>query len=137
MKGDFEQAVNNNEIIAFFKGEGDYFSPNEINWGYHSYIINWQSMMGYLKNKENAFELLVNYFKVYLNSLEDNLPDAWDLFNNIECYYSLIRKNNNFSNNSNDLFGFFDNNEKQKIGRLFRLLRDNFDDIPDAKYDSF
>ena len=30
MKGDFEQAVNNNEISAYLNGEGDYFSPWEM-----------------------------------------------------------------------------------------------------------
>lgn len=40
--GKFERAVNNNEIILFFKGEGDYFSPEEFNMGYHNEVINWQ-----------------------------------------------------------------------------------------------
>lgn len=35
MKGDFDEAVNNNEITAYLNGEGEYFSPEEFNMGYH------------------------------------------------------------------------------------------------------
>ena len=50
MKGDFEQALNNNEIVAYLKGEGDYFTPEEFNMGYHSHIMNFMGMMGYLED---------------------------------------------------------------------------------------
>lgn len=40
--GKFERALKNNEISAFFKGEGEYFSPEEFNMGYHNEVINWQ-----------------------------------------------------------------------------------------------
>ena len=43
--GKFERAVNNNEIRAYFKGEGDYFSPEEGNMGYHNEILNFIGMM--------------------------------------------------------------------------------------------
>lgn len=39
--GKFERALKNNEISAFFKGEGGYFSPEEFNMGYHNEVINW------------------------------------------------------------------------------------------------
>jgi len=43
--GKFERAVNNNEIRAYFKGEGDYFSPEEGNMGYYNEILNFIGMM--------------------------------------------------------------------------------------------
>ena len=132
MKGDFEQAVNNNEISAYLKGEGDYFAANEWSRGYHNYMTNWMGMMPYLREKENSFQLLVKYFKLFLSSLEDSVQDAWSLIRNISCYYILRNYNDDFSNNSNDLIEWLDDKEKQKIGRLFRLVRDNFDKIPDS-----
>ena len=51
--GKFERALKNNEISVFFKGEGEYFSPEESNIGYHNEVINWQGMMANLREKEN------------------------------------------------------------------------------------
>ena len=80
MKGDFEQAVNNNEISAYLKGEGDYFATNEWSRGYQSYMTNFLGMMGYLKKQEYPHQLLIKYFRLYLSSLEENVLDAWGLF---------------------------------------------------------
>ena len=63
MKGDFEQAVNNNEITAYLNGEGDYFSPWEMIWENHNFINNFMGMMGYLKKQENPYQELVKYFR--------------------------------------------------------------------------
>ena len=63
MKGDFEQAVNNNEITAYLNGEGDYFSPWEMIWENHNFINNFMGMMGYLKKQENPYQDLVKYFR--------------------------------------------------------------------------
>ena len=63
MKGDFEQAVNNNEISAYLNGEGDYFSPWEMIWGNHNFINNFMGMKGYLKKQENPYQELVKYFR--------------------------------------------------------------------------
>ena len=63
MKGDFEQAVNNNEITAYLNGEGDYFSPWEMIWENHNFINNFMGMMGYLKKQKNPYQDLVKYFR--------------------------------------------------------------------------
>ena len=100
MKGDFEQAVNNNEISAYLKGEGDYFAANEWSRGYQSYMTNFLGMMGYLKKQEHPHQLLIKYFRLYLSSLKENVLDAWGLFKNIECYYHLRKDKSYFFFNS-------------------------------------
>ena len=132
--GKFERAVNNNEIIPFLKGEGDYFSPDEWCRGYHCYMINFMGMMGGLEEKEHPYQLLIKYFRLYLSSLEENVEDAWSLFENIECYYHL-RKDNSyfFLTQHEDLIDELTAEERKKIGVLYRYLRDNFDKVPDAE----
>ena len=71
MKGDFEQAVNNNEISAYLNGEGDYFSPWEMIWENHNFINNFMGMMGYLKKQENPYQELVKYFRNKKSRLSD------------------------------------------------------------------
>lgn len=132
MKKFFEYALEHNEIVPFFKGEGDYFSPNEMARG-HLYIINWSSMCNYLQHQTNPFDVLVNVFKIYLNSLDDKVLDSWGLFQNLKCYYLLRFRHDYFFNDHDDLIAELDKYEKIKIGRLFRLLRDNFDKVPGAK----
>ncbi len=64
MKGDFEQAVNNNEISAYLKGEGDYFTPEERYMVAHSYIMNFMGMMFYLEKKKiliKSWSNILNY----------------------------------------------------------------------------
>ena len=133
MKGDFEQAVNNNEITAYLNGEGDYFTPEEFNMGYHSFIMNFTGMMSYLKNKEHPYQELVKYFKFYLSSLKEDALDAWSLFNNISCFYTLRRYNPFFLTQNDYLIDQLTAEEKKKIGVLYRYLRDNFDKVPDAE----
>ncbi|PXZ06544.1 hypothetical protein DKK70_11315 [Gilliamella apicola] len=134
MKGDFEQAISNNEIIPFLKGEGDYFSPDEWCRGYHCYMINFMGMMGGLEEKEHPYQLLIKYFRLYLSSLEENVEDAWSLFENIECYYHLRKDNSYFFLTQNeDLIDELTAEERKKIGVLYRYLRDNFDKVPDAE----
>ena len=134
MKGDFEQAVNNNEISAYLKGEGDYFAANEWSRGYQSYMTNFLGMMGYLKKQEYPHQLLIKYFRLYLSSLEENVEDAWSLFENIECYYHLRKDNSYFFLTQNeDLIDELTAEERKKIGVLYRYLRDNFDKVPDAE----
>ena len=130
MKGDFEQAVNNNEIIAYLKGEGDYFTPEEFNMGYHSFIMNFTGMMSYLKNKEHPYQELVKYFKLYLSSLKEDALDAWSLFKNIGCFYYFRKNNRYFLTQNEDLIDELTAEEKKKIGVLCRYLRDNFDKVP-------
>ena len=132
--GKFERAVNNNEIIPFLKGEGDYFSPDEWCRGYHCYMINFMGMMGGLEEKEHPYQLLIKYFRLYLSSLEENVEDAWSLFENIECYYHLRKDNSYFFLTQNeDLIDELTAEERKKIGVLYRYLRDNFDKVPDAE----
>ncbi|PXZ08196.1 hypothetical protein DKK70_02325 [Gilliamella apicola] len=130
MKGDFEEAVNNNEITAYFKGEGDYFSPEEGNMGYHNEILNFNRMIAYLREKENPYQLLVKYFRLYLSSLKEDPLDAWSLFNNIACYYYLRKKNRFFLTENEDLIDELTAEEKKKIGVLYRYLKENFDKVP-------
>ena len=132
MKGDFERAVNNNEIIAFFKGEGDYFSPNEWLRGNHSYMTNWMGMMANLEKEENSYQLLVKYFKLYLSSLKEDVLDAWGLFINLDCFYGLQKDNSYFLTQHDDLISELTAEEKKKIGVLCRYLKDNFDKVPDS-----
>ena len=130
MKGDFEQAVNNNEISAYLKGEGDYFTPEEFNMGYHSFIMNFTGMMSYLKNKEHPYQELVKYFRLYLSSLKEDALDGWSLFNNICCFYALRKEKSFFFTENEDLMDELTTEEKKKIGVLCRYLRDNFDKVP-------
>ena len=132
MKGDFEQAVNNNEITAYLNGEGDYFTPEEFNMGYHSFIMNFTGMMSNLKNKEHPYQELVKYFKFYLSSLKEDALDAWSLFNNISCFYTLRRYNPFFLTQNDYLIDQLTAEEKKKIGVLYRYLRENFDKVPGA-----
>ena len=128
----FERALSNNEISAFFKGEGEYFSPEEFNMGYHNELINWQGMLAYLEEKETPFELLVKYFRLYLSSLKEDPLDAWGLFNNIGCYYDLRKDNCYFLTQNEDLIDELTAEEKKKIGVLYRYLKENFDKVPGA-----
>ena len=130
MKGDFEQAINNNEVSAYLKGEGDYFSPEEFNMGYHSYIMNFMGMMFYLEKRVNPYQELVKYFKLYLSSLKEDALDAWSLFRNIACYYFLRSDNSYFLTQNEDLIDELTVEEKKKIGVLFRYLRENYDKVP-------
>ncbi|PXZ02853.1 hypothetical protein DKK70_16535 [Gilliamella apicola] len=132
MKGDFEQAVNNNEVSAYLKGEGDYFVTNDWGRGYHHYMMNFTGMLEYLKKKENPYLLLVKYFKLYLGSLNKDALDAWGLFNNISCYYYFRKNNRYFLTQNKDLIDELTVEEKKKIGVLFRYLRENFDKVPDS-----
>ena len=132
MKGDFEQAVNNNEVSAYLKGEGDYFSPEEGCMGYHSHIMNFMGMMGYLEDKEQPYQLLVKYFKLYSSSLKEDVLDAWSLFRNIACYYNLRKDNCYFFTQNEDLIDELTAEEKKKIGVLYRYLKENFDKVSGA-----
>lgn len=130
MKGDFDEAVNNNEITAYLNGEGEYFSPEEFNMGYHNHIINFTGMMGYIEKQEHPYQELVKYFRLYLSSLKEDPLDAWGLFNNIGCYYDLRKDNCYFLTQNEDLMDELTAEEKKKIGVLCRYLRDNFDKVP-------
>ncbi|PXZ08204.1 hypothetical protein DKK70_02365 [Gilliamella apicola] len=130
MKGDFEQAINNNEITAYLNGEGDYFAPEEGNMGYHNHIINFTGMLGYLEKQEHPYQELVKYFRLYLSSLKEDVLDAWGLFNNLGCYYYLRKKNRYFLTENEDLMDELTAEEKKKIGVLCRYLRDNFEKVP-------
>ena len=130
MKRDFEHAINNNEITAYLNGEGDYFSPEEGNMGYHNEMINFMGMLGYLEKQEHPYQLLVKYFRLYLSSLKEDVLDAWSLFNNIGCFYILRQDNSYFLTQNEDLMDELTAEEKKKIGVLCRYVRDNFDKVP-------
>lgn len=134
MNKSFEYALNHNELLSFFNGEDDYFSPYELNWGEHTHIINWESMCSYLVHKDNPFQLLIKVFKTYLSLLNGkNIYDVWALFNNIECFYHLRVENSYFLNQQHDLIDELTEDEKKKIGRSYRFLREHFEEVPGAK----
>ena len=128
--GKFERALNNNEIRAFFNGEGEYFTPEEFSMGYHNHIINFTGLMGYLEKQEHPYQLLVKYFRLYLSSLKEDVLDAWGLFINLDCFYCLQKDNSYFLTQHNDLISELTAEEKKKIGVLCRYVRDNFDKVP-------
>ena len=132
MKGDFEHAINNNEITAYLNGEGEYFTPEEFSMGYHNEMINFMGMMGYLKKQEHPYQELVKYFKLYLSSLKEDPLDAWSLFRNIACFYTLRQDNSYFLTQNEYLIDQLTAEEKKKIGVLYRYLKENFDKVPGA-----
>lgn len=134
MKCKFEHALNHNELMPFFNGENDYFSPREESWGYHLHMINWESMCSYLAHKDNPFQTLVEVFKTYLSLLnEKNIDDVWALSRNIECFYTLRKYKSSFINQQDDLIDELTEDEKKKIGRSYRFLREHFEEVPGAK----
>ncbi|MCL6309635.1 hypothetical protein QQL38_25780 [Pseudomonas syringae] len=126
MKTKFQIALEKNEFPEFFKGQNEYFS-RDPDWGDHLYINNWQGLCGYLKLKENPNRILFDAFGAYLDSLDINYQSADSLLLNIGCYYLLRTETSFMSENGFDLIQKLDDAQKEKIGKLFRLLRKEYD----------
>ncbi|KAB0503571.1 hypothetical protein [Pseudomonas lini] len=125
MKTKYQIALENGELPELFKGSGQYFW-RDPDWGVHLYINNWQGLCGFLQSKSDPNKTLELSFAEYLHSLKNEYNDAESLISNISSYYSM-RKDYEFMSNSNyDLIEQSNNGEKTIIGRLFRLLRNEY-----------
>jgi len=138
MKTTFETALDLHEISDFFKGNGQYFARGS-DWGDHLFISNWQEMCSVLKNQKAAQNLLTSIFEDYAKYLKEDYSDAERLFSNISAYYTLKNKIAFLSSNSYDLIESLDERSKKDIGKLFRLLRQQYDlknkDLPKYTFD--
>ena len=138
MKTTFETALDLHEISDFFKGNGQYFARGS-DWGDHLFISNWQEMCSILKNQKAAQNLLTSIFEDYAKYLKEDHSDAEGLFSNISVYYTLKNKIAFLSSNSYDLIESLDERSKKNIGKLFRLLRQQYDlknkDLPKYTFD--
>lgn len=138
MKTTFETALELHEISDFFKGNGKYFARGS-DWGDHLFISNWQEMCAVLKHQKAAQSLLTTIFEDYAKYLKEDYSDAEGLLSNISAYYTLKSKIAFLSANNYDLIESIDEKSKKNIGKLFRLLRQQYDvknkDLPKYKFD--
>lgn len=125
MKNKFQVALKNSETSEFFKGIGQYFSPDP-DWGDHLYIRNWRDICEYLKSKSDGNNILENSFIEYLNSLKQSYSDAESLAYNISGYYSMRKDYPFMSDDGYDLIKTLAPENKTIIGKLFRLLRRDY-----------
>ncbi len=128
MKNKFQIALKNSEIPEFFKGAGQYFSPDP-DWAVHLHIRNWRDLCEYLENldtKNDENQILENSFIVYLNSLKQSYDDAESLAYNISGYYSMREDYAFMSRDGYDLIKALNPEKKSIIGKLFRLLRRDY-----------
>ena len=126
MKTTFETALDLHEISDFFKGNGQYFARGS-DWGDHLFISNWQEMCSVLKNQKAAQNSLTSILEDYAKYLKEDYSDAEVLLSNISAYYTLKNKIAFLSSNSYDLIESLDERSKKDIGKLFRLLRQQYD----------
>ncbi|WP_415769799.1 hypothetical protein [Pseudomonas sp. LB3P38] len=138
MKTTFETALDQHEISNFFKGDGIYFARGS-EWGDHLYISNWQEMCGVLKTQNAAQSLLTTIFQEYVRYLDENYEDAEGLLSNIAAYYIARGMFKFLSADNYDLIDSLETKNKENIGRLFRLLRKEYDiknkDLPNYSFD--
>ncbi|MFW9080179.1 hypothetical protein ACOI9X_13015 [Pseudomonas sp. P2757] len=138
MKTTFETALDQHEISEFFKGEGIYFARGS-DWGDHLHVSNWQEMCSVLKNQKAPQSLLTKIFEDYAKYLNEDYSDAEGLLSNISAYYTLKSKIPFLASDSYDLIESLDEKAKKNIGKLFRLLRQEYDiknrDLPKYKFD--
>ena len=138
MKTTFETALDQHEISEFFKGNGIYFARGS-EWGDHLYISNWQEMCGVLKTQNAAKSLLTTLFQEYVRYLVENYEDAEGLLSNIAAYYIARGMFQFLSTDNYDLIESLETKDKVNIGRLFRLLRTEYDrknrDLPNYSFD--
>jgi hypothetical protein len=108
-------------------------------WGDHLYISNWQEMCGVLKTQNAAQSLLTTIFQEYVRYLVEKYEDAEGLFSNIAAYYISRGMFQFLSADNYDLIESLETKDKVNIGRLFRLLRTEYDkknrDLPNYSFD--
>jgi len=119
----FGAALKAGEALEFFCGSGKYFSPDP-DWGDHLPIRNWQDLCAYLREEEDPFSILSEQFCRYVDLLAFNYASADGMLMNVDAYYYL-RKKNAFMQGG-DLLQDVGEVRRQKIGKLFRLLRSEF-----------
>ena len=138
MKTTFETALDQHEISDFFKGNGIYFARGS-EWGDHLHISNWQEMCSALKTQTTAQSLLTTIFEEYATYLNENYEDAEGLLSNITAYYIARSMFPFLSADNYDLIESLNNKSKKNIGRLFRLLRKEYDtknkDLPKYSFE--
>ncbi|MDN3223994.1 hypothetical protein [Pseudomonas nunensis] len=138
MKTTFEMALAQYNISDFFKGNGIYFARGS-DWGDHLYVSNWQEMCGVLKTQSAAQSSLTNIFEEYVKYLSENYEDAAGLLSNITAYYVIKHKFDFLSANNYDLINSLDSKIKEKTGKLFKLLRIEYDkqnrDLPNYSFE--
>lgn len=122
MTSNFEIASKKNEFPDYFRGNGQYFTPDP-DWGTQLHIINWQGLCGYLTPLNNSTEILRDAFSEFLNSIEPTKNDANDLLENIGCYYYLRNKHPFLSKDGFDLVRDSTDSYKQKISLVMSFLR--------------
>ena len=91
--GKFERALKNNEISTFFKGEGEYFSPEEFNMGYHNEVINWQEWLSILERKKIGVldrYLKEKFVKVPNTTNMRPVNEQMNLVNEYGCPYNFL-----------------------------------------------
>lgn len=125
MKTKYQTALENSEIPQFFKGIGQYFSPDP-DWGDHLHIRNWSDICLYLETKDDANKILEISFVEYLESLQNSYEDAESLAYNISGYYYSRKSHAFMSKNNYDLLHAIGEKEKYIIVQLFKTLRKEY-----------
>ncbi|WP_338802446.1 hypothetical protein V9L13_10440 [Pseudomonas sp. RSB 5.4] len=96
-------------------------------------------MRRFKKSERAAQNLLTSIFEDYAKYFKEDYSDAEGLFSNISAYYTLKNKIAFLSRNSYDLIESLDERSKKNIGKLFRLLRQQYDlknkDLPKYTFD--
>lgn len=96
-------------------------------------------MCSVLKTQNTAQSLLTTIFQEYVRYLVENYEDAEGLFSNIAAYYIARGIFQFLSTDNYDLIESLDTKDKENIGRLFRLLRKEYDrknkDLPNYLFD--
>ncbi|MBX8503152.1 MULTISPECIES: hypothetical protein [Pseudomonas syringae group] len=122
MKSNFETALNRDEFPDYFKGNGIYFT-RDPDWGTQLHIRNWQGLCGFLKTHKTPDSVLKEAFEKYLNTVNTDLKDADDLFENIGCYYYMRKKHPVLSIDGFDLILDLSSEQKKKISGIMTFLR--------------
>ncbi|MGC5703878.1 hypothetical protein J4P02_27130 [Pseudomonas sp. NFXW11] len=87
MKSNFEVALEREEVLQFFRGQGQYLT-RDGDWDEHLYCINWPGVFAYLRDHENGAQQLSAAFEAYVYSVEESLDDCFGLRENLFNYYS-------------------------------------------------
>lgn len=87
MKSNFEEALERQEVLQFFRGQGQYLT-RDGDWDEHLYCINWPGIFSYLRDNADGAQQLSASFELYAYSIEQTLEDCFGLRENLFNYYS-------------------------------------------------
>jgi len=87
MKSNFEVALEREEVLQFFRGQGQYLT-RDGDWDEHLYCINWPGIFAYLRDNAEGAQQLSASFERYAYSVEESIEDCFGLRENLFCYYS-------------------------------------------------